>query len=105
MVWVGTHVVGPLPDGGLHGHPLHPWASENPVGLGNGTFWTTWHWDPRSGSVARFLHFPWRAKICWKKRAFSIENEHSLRFFVLFSLRTRPGPEKTGCEVDFGRKG
>ena len=49
---VGTHVVGPLQDWspGDISCPIHG-PRKDPAGLGNGDFWGTWHWDPRSGSV------------------------------------------------------
>ena len=90
-VGVGTHEVGPLQDGHGHGHPGHPWASENPVGLGNGTFWTTWHWDPRSGSVARFLHVSLTGQFMLEKRPFSTESEHFLGCFALFLTSDEAG--------------
>ena len=71
---------GALPDGHGHGHPGHPWASENTVLLDNAIFWTTWHWAPRSGCVARL-----ESSIFAQKTAiFGVETSIILGFLGIF---------------------
>ena len=78
--------------------------------------WPCLHWDPRSGSVARIVHkipdgpiyagktmiFDWKPGFPWKFLGFS-SNFSDFLGHALEILRWTL--QKTGCEVDFGRRG
>ena len=79
---------GPLPDS---------WASERPVGLGNGTFWD---WSGVAGPA-----ISWRCPFFIGKNGISgVESIIILGFFAFFDFG-RAWPEQKGFEVDFGRRG
>ena len=85
---IGTHAVGPLPDF---------------LGLGKPSWAWEWHflgwvggWPAISSEMSMFP---------WKNGIFGLETSIILWFFGLLWMLDEPDLLKTGCEVEFGRRG